>query len=478
MEVLSALELIILAPLVLLVVGGVIAGLVALFSKPGKAARWILGTLGVICVVGFLLLVGYLFVGYRMMQPRAAKTAIVTYPHVIRAPQPHGPTRLRDRRVASSHTSEGWRVENDPKFRPDVYPSVQMAAPHGPTRLRDSRVASSHASECWRVENDPKFKPDAYPSVQMAARALALEAAETLDRVVPREEAPTRIQIFGDAGPDALHAAAAELTHPGPGPNVTVEAVPPERGSQTRPADERTVRMQFDVPAGTRSHRTMKAYEATVHDGGGSLRMRVQGPAGEFTRSVRFVGKPWAENFAEFVSRNPQRRWVFAKSTRPCTSQFDAERRALQDAARKLLPETQRHLQARRHRSGWSGAHLHTGEMLAVIEAVLRDNKGNIVVDRFAQRFVRPYGQVWQEAVLVDASSDSISRVAAALERQVQHRQQSWVQRGLGIGALLVMVCLVYWFLNTATKGYYLWSLRTGAVAAVIVGALVALAVV
>ena len=430
---------IILVPLVLLVVGGVIAGLVVLVTRPGNARRLILGTLGVICVVGLLLLAAYLFIGYRTMQaPRVARTdPIVAYPHVIRAPQPHGLVRLRDNRVASSHTSEGWPVENDPKFKPDVYPSVETAA-----------------------------------------RALASEAAETLDRVVPREEAPTRIQIFGDAGPDALHAAAAELTRPGPGPNVTVEAVPPKRGSQTRPADEWTVRMQFDVPPGTRSRLSTKAYEATVHDGGGSLRMRVEGPAGEFTRSVRFVGKPWAENFAEFVSRNPQRRWVFAKSTQPCTSQFDAERQALQDAARKLLPEAQRHLQARRRRSGWSGAHLRTREMLAVIEAVLRDNKDHIMVDRFAQRFVRPYGQVWQEAVLVDASSDSISRVAAALERQVQHRQQSWVQRGLGIGALLVMVCLVYWFLNTATKGYYLWSLRTGAVAAVIVGALVALAVV
>ncbi len=442
---------IILAPLVLLVVGGVITGLVALFSKPGKAARWILGTLGVICAVGLLLLVAYRFVSYRTSQrARMAEIdPIVAYPHAITAPRPHRPSRLQD-----------------------------------------SRVASEHTSETWPVENDPKFKPDVYPSVETAARALATEAAETLDRVVPREEAPTRIQIFGDAGPDALHAAAAVLTRPGPGPIVTVEAIPPKRGPQTRPADGWTVRMLFEVPPITKSGMTTRIHRATVHSGSGSLRMRVEGPAGEFTRSVRFVGKPWAENFAEFVSRNPQRRWVLATSAQPCTSQYDAERRALQDAAKKLLPEIRRHLRVRRHPGRGSGARPSTEEMLAIIEATLRDHQSKgIVVDRFAQRFVRPYGQVWREAVLVDASSDSISRVANTLDREVRHRQRSyeheireqkrsWLERGLSIGALLVMVCLLYLFLNTATKGYYLWSLRTGAVAVVIAGALAVLALI
>jgi len=441
---------IIVIPLVLLVVGGVIAGLVALFSKPGKAARWILGTLGVICAVGLLLLVVYRFVGYRTIQARrAAQTATVAYAHAISAPRPHRPSRPRDTDAASSHMSEAWPVENDPKFRPDVYPSVETAA-----------------------------------------RALATEAAETLDRVVPREEAPTRIQVFGDASPDALHAAAAALTRPGPGPIVTVEAVPPKRASQTRPADGHTVRMLFNVPPNTRISKTTKVHKATVHSGSGSLRMQVEGPAGEFTRSVRFVGKPWAESFAEFVSRNPQRRWILAKSTQPCTSQYDAERAALQDAAKKLLPEVRRHLQPRRRPGRWSDARPTTGEMLTVIEAKLRDGqKMGIVVDRFAQRFVRPYGQVWREAVLVDGSSNNISWVAAALDHEIQRRQRSyehesrerersWLERGLSIGALLVMVCLLYLFLNTATKGYYLWSLRSGAVAVVIAGALVVLSLI
>ena len=39
-------------------------------------------------------------------------------------------------------------------------------------------------------------------------------------------------------------------------------------------------------------------------------------------------------------------------------------------------------------------------------------------------------------------------------------RKMTWARMLLSIVGLLVLISLVYAFLNAATKGYYVWSLR------------------
>jgi len=46
------------------------------------------------------------------------------------------------------------------------------------------------------------------------------------------------------------------------------------------------------------------------------------------------------------------------------------------------------------------------------------------------------------------------------------------------LAALVVLICVVYGFLNAATRGYYTWSLRIAAVVLVVVGMILVLTVI
>ena len=87
----------------------------------------------------------------------------------------------------------------------------------------------------------------------------------------------------------------------------------------------------------------------------------------------------------------------------------------------------------------------------------------NLLTDRFTQSFDRPYGTVWREAVLVDASPKRVEEIARSLVQGVQsrvvHSRTTWLSF-FGLGGL---VFGTYLFLNMATKGYYTWALRLAA---------------
>ncbi len=111
-----------------------------------------------------------------------------------------------------------------------------------------------------------------------------------------------------------------------------------------------------------------------------------------------------------------------------------------------------------------------------------------MVKDQFVQSFPRPYGHLWQQAVLVDASPTQVTnvandlavpRTARARASTVQRRVWYWsVGRRVGsVSAVMLAVLLAYVFANAATKGYYEWALRVAAVVLVGGGLLLVLVV-
>ncbi len=342
----------------------------------------------------------------------------------------------------------------------------------------------------WPVESDPQFKPDVYPSQATAGRALAREIADALPTLVGDGPPAEVIWLTGNADRWVIDAAAEALTKRSPTTKVVtlprsatvVEGSRPTPGRASQEIDQkRTVHVQLDVSLQATGRE--EGDQQSFTDEGGTLRVQAAGPTGRLHRTVRFLDKPWVDNLylSKSVLRDQRRQRVVAHSTRPCTDPAEAEAQALENAVRCLAPKVRHRLREELAKDRFLRAvgqddadtAIASESILTTIRAELLTSR--LVTDRFVQSFDRPYGRVWRQAILIDISPHRFEQLVLACERSIQARQASWRNTALSIGALFVLICVVYGFLNAATKGYFTWSLRVAALGTVVLGVVVLL---
>jgi len=184
--------------------------------------------------------------------------------------------------------------------------------------------------------------------------------------------------------------------------------------------------------------------------------------AGDKQASVKaeFVDKPWVEDFSDFLNTRPNSRFIIAKSAESCMTEAEANQQAVQNACSQvadLLGQTS---------LGLSGVPVSFAK--PVNSADILD--GNFILDRFVQSFEGTAGKIWRQALLVDASTEKLKNLAQRKAIIARARKTSFVGMFFSIAGLIVLITVVYAFLNAATKGYYAWSLRiAGVVFAVVV---------
>jgi hypothetical protein len=76
------------------------------------------------------------------------------------------------------------------------------------------------------------------------------------------------------------------------------------------------------------------------------------------------------------------------------------------------------------------------------------------IVDRQLESVERPYGTIWSEAILVDASPKKLDGLSKRLQSSLRREQEKRVIAGVGSSVLLVIVSLGYIVLNWLTRGY------------------------
>jgi len=192
----------------------------------------------------------------------------------------------------------------------------------------------------------------------------------------------------------------------------------------------------------------------------GRVEATVAGNNKQTTISANFVEKPWVENFADFVNRNPKDKWILARSQQSCTSQAEAEQQAINNACDKLAC-----LLNQMHKQRFA-----VGGGFTVTDADIRNN--SFLADRFAQSFAGTAGRIWRQAILINASQDKLTELAKQKMLARQSWRTRWIRELLSIVGITILICVVYLFLNAATRGYYTWSLRIAAVVLVLAGIL------
>ena len=86
--------------------------------------------------------------------------------------------------------------------------------------------------------------------------------------------------------------------------------------------------------------------------------------------------------------------------------------------------------------------------------------EGGFILDRFVQSFNGAAGKIWRQALLIDASTDKLKNLARQKAIIAQVRKRHFTGMFFSVAGLIVLITVVYAFLNAATKGYYTWSLR------------------
>jgi hypothetical protein len=161
--------------------------------------------------------------------------------------------------------------------------------------------------------------------------------------------------------------------------------------------------------------------------------------------------KLWALDFAAFANSHSGE-WIVARCKDPCLSESEAATQAHSDAARLVWPIVLARFSAVPSDAQW---------VRSRVEADVTG--GRLDADKLVEKFDRPYGAVWTEAVLVDVSPSRIDSLLDSYKSQrvkTQHHQTQ-LHEVLLIG--IAGAWLAYLLLNTITKGYFTLRLRFAA---------------
>jgi len=158
--------------------------------------------------------------------------------------------------------------------------------------------------------------------------------------------------------------------------------------------------------------------------------------------------KPWIDNFAGFTASHPGQ-WIVGRCARPCLSQEEAEQSARSDAARAVFAVALKRLGPSHDDEQW------------LAQRVLADVRaGELADDDLAERFDRPYGTIWTETVLLDASPAKVDALVDRYRGELRERDARMAAVQFAAAALAISAWIAYFLINVITKGYFTLRLQ------------------
>ena len=183
----------------------------------------------------------------------------------------------------------------------------------------------------------------------------------------------------------------------------------------------------------------------------GKVKCQAVGSDRKANATATFIQKTWVNQFDQLVSAIPQKQFVVGYSQELSSSEPLARQSAMENAQSQIRVHANTH-----------------GGINTLIDVTH-------VVDRFAQKLTRPYGDVWREAVLIDVTGEAMQGTIAAAEARAA-RDRGIKKGGALLAVLLLLAIIAVCFIgNAVTQGYYRRPLNWGASA---VGALIVFAVI
>lgn len=181
----------------------------------------------------------------------------------------------------------------------------------------------------------------------------------------------------------------------------------------------------------------------------------------------------WMEDPFSFANEHPNNRYLLrVDSDEFCASVREAQQQVLAAATEVLAERVREQL---RGTQWWGG--ISEDQLRRHIHTALEHRDG-LIRDHHLTRTERPYGELFRCSILLDASPMQVAALADRYKADAGSQLRGFIARWGGFTALVLVIVLLYVFLNAATKGYFVWRLRAAAAMAVIVSLIVAFAMV
>ncbi|EMI53406.1 membrane protein [Rhodopirellula sallentina] len=310
----------------------------------------------------------------------------------------------------------------------------------------------------WSSMNHDEFRANLYPSLLEAAEPLAQQTADELKEAewFTSSENPTRqvVHVVGEPsfrdeqlGFRSAFSKALEQELKDTDVIAIESDAQPKNPADSPNAQPILIRLSADYEQTSRS----RPWDPGTMDAPGRVSAVVTSDRGSLETRLRFVDKPWVHNLDQVVSAFPSKKFVVGYSDTLASTEAEARESAIANARSQVDVRTR------------------YGAMV-----VLDDSH---VIDRFAQKLSRPYGNVWREAVLIDLEDLSVNSTAAAANATVS-RGESERHSTIFAAVLLILTTMIICLIaNFLTQGYHRKSIGWFAclLGAFVVAAVVAL---
>jgi len=306
----------------------------------------------------------------------------------------------------------------------------------------DSIQSERANAAIWLPGIEDEFKANVYPSKLSAVRSLGLRIGEPV-RQVFGETSPGGIILFHGAHERGLiEEFGRTIARTFPDANWTI-------APETVPVLKDEVGIRIDILK-VQTHPAPWKSGSENEIASGTIQASILAGNRQASMTAEFVDKPWVEDFSRFLNKRPNSQFIIAKSAESCMTEAEANQQAVQNACTQVA-----HMigQVPLRRSG-----VPISFAKPVNSADILD--GNFILDRFVQSFEGTAGKIWRQVLLVDASAGKLKNLARQKAVIAQARKMTWARMFFSIIGLIVLITVVYAFLNAATKGYYTWSLR------------------
>ncbi|MCP4782697.1 MAG: hypothetical protein GY903_28475 [Fuerstiella sp.] len=330
-----------------------------------------------------------------------------------------------------------WANTDLQQFTANAYPGVLEAVKPLARKVRDTIDANQLLAEANDDESVPIAGIDINGDVEVHPEVAPAESTESISAAeVPETAAAIVVAEAEDTAPLQVIVAGQQL---------------PERyrDSVLQRFTEQ-IRFEFrdgkvSISDGTESkledgtviltlsledERSEKApWDYSVQQLSGRHRCDIVTSKGTATATSSYIQKPWVEALDVFISVRPERQFVVGYSQEFVSSAVAARHLAMKDARSK--------------------------SRVAVGGGAFATADESHVIDRFAQKLSRPYGDVWREAVLLDVSGGRMAQAIAVARRKtvyVEERQVSVAVSLLVLFGVTMVLCVI---LNLLTQGYY-----------------------
>jgi hypothetical protein len=287
---------------------------------------------------------------------------------------------------------------------------------------------------------DVALLADVYPSRQSAIRALAQRLPDAINQI---NDKPAVFHFSADeSSPDAAAIYDALQSH------FPTARFIPATDSAPPAVNDVTLKLVID-------EQSPKSPRAAAK---GTVRMTLSSSNRATSLSTKFSQCDWADDLTNYTTEHPGHTWIVARSPKPCASSTEARHSAEEAAVEMLMALMKPTAPSATLPPGEGRSNIHRGDIRNQLP----------ISDRFVQQFRRPYGNVWEEAILLDVSPQWTKTIRSR-QAEVISMRETRVHTTVASMAIVILAILVaYALANMMTKRYFMFRLRAIAIVSIL----------